>query len=35
MDLHCVIVLACALVNAVPVLAMFGLGWLVGIPFRR
>jgi hypothetical protein len=35
MDLHCIILLASALINVVPVTAMFGIGWVLGIPFRR
>jgi uncharacterized protein len=35
MDLHCVILLAAALIDVVPVIAMFGIGWVLGIPFRR
>jgi hypothetical protein len=35
MDLYCVILLASALIDVVPVIAMFGIGWVVGIPFRR
>jgi hypothetical protein len=35
MDLHCVILLASALIDAVPVIAMFGIGCVFGISFRR